>query len=83
MYNSPVPNQRREGRQVVALWMDEKFLAALDAARQGRGEDRSTFIRKAIAEELTRLEIPFNAEEVFAPDRTGKEKQSPRKKAAR
>jgi len=69
VYNANVPNQRSEKQKVVAVWMDEAFLAALDAARKLDHLDRSTFIRRAIAEALERRGIPCDPKHIYPADR--------------
>lgn len=62
-------NKRGDGLVNVALWIEDEILAAVESARTGEGENRSAFIREAIAERLTRLGINYNKAKVAARDR--------------
>lgn len=65
-----MPNQRREGQIFVGFQADVDLIAELDKAR-GR-EERSLFIRKAIAEKLQKMHIHVPDHLIYPPDRAKK-----------
>ena len=71
MYNYRVPNKRSGSKQIVALWLDEDYVTALDEARKRFNMDRSTFLRAAMSEKLDALEIKHDKAKIYPPDRTG------------
>lgn len=71
MYNQSVANQRAKNRQVVAFWLDDEWIAAMDACREMTHMDRSTFIRKALAAELEKGGKIVDKSKIYPPDRTG------------
>jgi len=64
-----MPSKRGEGQVLIAFALDFGLTRALDQARCGVGENRSVFIRRAIAQELCGrgMAVPPGIEK--APDR--------------
>lgn len=64
-------NARDPNKSNVTVWLPNRFLVAMEIARKlpKVREDRSTFIRRAIAERLGKLGLKYEEEDVDAPDR--------------
>jgi hypothetical protein len=64
-----MPNKRGADQVLVAFALDAKLAGALDQARCKSGENRSAFVRKAIAEELRKRGHVVAPGTERAPDR--------------
>lgn len=68
-----MPTSRSEGQKLVNVPMNDKFIEAInDAVKQFNYDDRSKFIREAIAEKLERLGKKVPRSFTAAPLRIGK-----------
>ena len=72
MYNATVPNKRSPDQTLLAVWCDKALVEAIDACRATLGQDRSQFIRDAIAAACQRRGVKIDQSRVIAPDRSGK-----------
>lgn len=63
-------NQRRENQQLIGFWADSEFASQVDAARGL--QQRSQFLRDAVADYLRRRGYAVRPEKTVAPDRTSK-----------
>jgi Arc/MetJ-type ribon-helix-helix transcriptional regulator len=71
---------RSSGQKLISVPMNEKFIDAVDKALPKVGfSDRSSFIRAAIVEKLTKAGVKISVELSLAPSRTGKGGRPPLK----
>ena len=69
VYKSFMPNQRAKDQTLIAFALKADLLNGLDAGREKTEQNRSDFIRDAIANEVTRLGIPLAKKSARMPDR--------------
>jgi hypothetical protein len=64
-----MPNKRGDNQMLVAFAADMGLVSTLDEARMLTGENRSAFIRTAIAEELRKRGVSVPPGSEHSPDR--------------
>jgi hypothetical protein len=67
-----MPNKRAADQTLIGFALNRELLRALDLARKPLGQNRSDFIRLAIADELRNLGITVSDAATRAPDRVRK-----------
>lgn len=66
-------NQRREGQTFIGFQADSRLVGKIDEARKKLREDRSLFVRVAIAEKLQKLGYAIPEEWILPPMRDVKD----------
>ena len=71
--NQFMANQRKAGQTFIGFQGDDRLVSALDQARIKLRQDRSLFVRIAIAEKLERLNYKIPEDWIMPPMRETKE----------